>query len=335
MRGTKGSEAKSLWISPPPDVLGGFSVFGSWCMPSKGACMYVQESVAATGRTGVFMTDVYRAEALPEKIDVDVVRTIEGLESRTFAARLLQFSPDFVVFRKGFSLCLELVHMLGDVVPKDNYDRTQRDLACDTLDSLWCAERALLCGYENQALVLLRRAYETTSLMAYFVNFPSKADEWKDGKMMRQSVIRRELGTGPVPESSEALHEMYRVYSLFSHVKRKTLYQRLLGEGNRLTLGSQGNVSDESVAAVVCELLRQTMWFVEVANFVFAKLGLRPPNEYVERMLGYRAEVQAITKRLPKLLRKTKDETRLESCVTAVQFPVIEHKVWGRQATGR
>ena len=162
------------------------------------------------------MADVYKVDGLPEKIEIDVTRTIEGLEFGTCSTRLRQFGPDLVVFRRGIEISIELLHLLGDAPPKDDYDRTQRDLACDTLDSLWCAERTLLLGYENQAFVLLRRAYETTALMAYFFNFPNKADEWKNGKMIRQSTIRTALGSAPVPESKETLDEMYRVYSLFS-----------------------------------------------------------------------------------------------------------------------
>jgi hypothetical protein len=43
------------------------------------------------------------------------------------------------------------------------------------------------------------------------------------------------------------------------------------------------------------------MWFVDVVNFTFVKLGIRSPDQYVKRMLGYRDEVQAIVRRLPKL----------------------------------
>jgi hypothetical protein len=247
------------------------------------------------------MTDVYKVDGLPAKVEIDIIRTLEGLEFGTCSARLHQFGPDFVVFRKGISILIELLDLLGDAAPKDDYDRAQRDLTCDTLDSLWCAERALLFGYENQAVVLLRRAYETTALMAYFLNYPDKVNEWKAGEMIRQSTIRTALNNAPYAESKEGLDEMYRVYSLFSHVNRDTVYHRLLGEGNRLTLGSQGNVSEDTVASIVCELLRQTMWFVDVASFTFAKLGIRPPDQNVKRMLGYRGEVQAIVKRLPKL----------------------------------
>jgi hypothetical protein len=236
-----------------------------------------------------------------EKVEIDEIRTIEALEARTFGTRFLHFNIEFTLFRKGMSLCAELVHYLGDLPPKEAYDSIQRDLACDTIDSLWLAEHSLLRGYENQTLVLLRRAYETTSLMAYFFNFPGKATEWAVGKRIRQSQIRNGLGTAAVPEPKDHLDEMYRVYSLFTHVNRDTVYQRLLGDKNRFTLGCQGNVSDQIVASVLRELLRQTMWFVDVANFVFLKLGLRPPAAYAQKMLGYRDEVQSLAKKLPVL----------------------------------
>lgn len=246
-----------------------------------------------------------REGTTPQKLEVDEIRTIEALESRTFAKRFLGFNPEFTLFRKGFSLCVELIHHLGDIPPKDELDRTQRDLACDTLDSLWFAEHAVLRGYENQALVLLRRGYETTSLMAYFINYPDKVKEWEKGKMIRQSLIRKALASAPVPEPKEHLDEMYRVYSLFAHVNRDTVYHRLLGEENRLTLGCQGNVSDEVVGQVLRELLRQMMWFVDVVNFVFAKFGVRLSSEYGQRMVAYRGQVQQLARALPPLFSES------------------------------
>ena len=235
------------------------------------------------------------------QVEVDEIRTVAALEARTFGTRFLHFNAEFTVFRKGMSLCVELVNYLGDLTPKDTYDCVQRDLACDTIDSLWLGEYSLLRGYENQTLALLRRAYETTSLMAYFFNFPEQVTEWVDGRRIRQSHIRNALDAAAVPEPKAHLDEMYRVYSLFTHVNRETVYQRKLGENNRLTLGCQGNVDEETVASVLRELLRQAMWFVDVANFTFLKIGLRPPHAYGERMLGYRDEVQSLARKLPAL----------------------------------
>jgi hypothetical protein len=70
-------------------------------------------------------------------VEVDEIRTIEALEARTYSERFLHFIVEFTLFRKGISLCVQHVDFLGELPPKDLYDRTQRDLACDTLDSLW------------------------------------------------------------------------------------------------------------------------------------------------------------------------------------------------------
>ena len=247
------------------------------------------------------MEEPLREATSPKKVKIDEIRTIDALESRTFSKRFLAFNPEFTLLRKGFGLCTELIHHLGDIAPKDELDRAERDLACDTLDSLWLAEHALLRGYENQALILLRRSYETTSLLAYFINFPERVKEWEKGKKIQQSHIRKALGSAPVPESKEHLDEMYKVYCLFAHVNRDTVYHRLLGEGNHLTLGCQGNVSDEKVGRVLRELLRQMMWFIDVVNFGFMKLGVLISDEYGQRMLSYRGEVQQVARELPPL----------------------------------
>jgi hypothetical protein len=159
----------------------------------------------------------------------------------------------------------------------------------------------LLRGYENQALGLLRRAYETVSLMAYFFHFPDTLAIWDGGGKIRQSDIRKALESAPYPEPKETLDEMYRVYSLFTHVNRQTVYHRLLGEPNRFTLGCQGNSAEINYASVVRELLRQTSWFVDVFNFIFLKLGLRPPDAYAKEMLAYRSKVLEAAKQLPAL----------------------------------
>ena len=203
-------------------------------------------------------------------------------------------------FARGLGFCVQLIHELGDVLPQQDYDRIQRDLACDTLDSLWLAEHAVLRGYDNQGLVLLRRSYESISLMAYFFNFPEKVQEWQGGKRIRQSIVRRALGSAPVSESEERLTRMYRVYSLFTHINRETVFNRLLGEANRFTLGCQGNVSENVIAANLRELLTQMVWFVDVFHFVFLKLGV-VSRELGLRLLAYRKEVEPLVNQLPSL----------------------------------
>jgi hypothetical protein len=236
-----------------------------------------------------------------EKVEVDPVATVEALEQRTSGTRYLQHGPALLLFRKGYSLCLELLHHLGESRPRDDFDRTMRDLGCDTLDSLWAARELLLKGYDNQCLFLLRRTVETTSLMAFFINFPSELHKWANGTKVSPSMVRKGLKNASIPEPEDELQSMYRVYSLFSHINRDTVFQRLLGEPNHFTVGAQGNAPEKSVAAIVRELLLQMMWFVDVFNFVNLDVTKAIGPDYGERMVGYRGEVEKITKNLPAL----------------------------------
>ena len=236
----------------------------------------------------------------PEILEIDEIRTLEALESRTSGQRFLRFNPELTMFRKGFGLCVQLIDRLGDEPPRDNADRAQRDLACDTLDSLWIAEHALLHGYENHALVLLRRAYETTSLLWYFINYPARVANWEKGEIT-PSDIRKELDSATVPESGGELGAMDEGYRLFAHVNRETVFHRLLGEDNRLTLGCQGNVGDETVGAILGELLRQALWFIDVFNSAFAPIAQEMGREYMENVLDYRGQAQHLAGKLPAL----------------------------------
>ncbi len=171
------------------------------------------------------MADPHKEHIAAEKVMVDGVRTIEALEARTFGQRFMHFNPHFTLFRSGFALCIRSIVHLGDIPPKDDCDRALRDLACDSLDSLWLAEYALLRGYDNQSLLLLRRSYETTALMAYFVNFPEKVNEWKLGNRIEPSAVRKALATAPIPEPEEELRTMYKA-TVYSHMSTVRLSMR-------------------------------------------------------------------------------------------------------------
>jgi len=61
------------------------------------------------------------------EVEIDPVAIHEALEQRTSGSRYLQYGPVIVMFRKGYSLCLELLHHLGNSKPKDECQRTMRD----------------------------------------------------------------------------------------------------------------------------------------------------------------------------------------------------------------
>ena len=70
-------------------------------------------------------------------IEIVEVRIIDALVTRKYSERFLRFIAEFILFRRGVSLGVQLIHFLGDVPPNDSNDRAQRDPACDSPDSLW------------------------------------------------------------------------------------------------------------------------------------------------------------------------------------------------------
>lgn len=245
------------------------------------------------------------SEKKPEEHDlvsVDVFHWLEAMERRTSGQRYLQYSAEFDLFTKGMTICLQLLHHVGDSRAADDCERVLRDLSCDVLDSLRCAEVALLYGCDNQSMVLIRRAYETTALMAYFLNFPEEAVAWEKGKEIKQSLIREKLDTAKIHESKDNLQRIYKVYSIFSHINRATIYNRLLGDGNRFTVGAQGNVSAKAFESILRELLASIMWFVDVMLYSFRAVAAKIGKPYTDMALGYRDEIQKAVKRFPSLV---------------------------------
>ena len=47
--------------------------------------------------------------------------------------------------------------------------------------------------------------------MAYFVNYPEKTNDWKSGKMIRQSTFRTALGSAPVAGETATANILYSV----------------------------------------------------------------------------------------------------------------------------
>jgi hypothetical protein len=137
--------------------------------------------------------------------------------------------------------------------------------------------------------------------MAFFINFPDKVKKWKPGSKIEPSTIRKALATAPFPEPEGELRTMYKVYSLFTHVNRETVAERLLGEKNRMKLGCQGNVSQTLVGAIVRELLFQMMWFVDVFHFAFKDVAKKLTEQERNRVLAYRGQVQQLINPLPAL----------------------------------
>jgi len=66
-------------------------------------------------------------------------------------------------------------------------------------------------------------------------------------------------------------------------------------------------------ASVLRELLRQTSWFVDVANLTFLKIGLHLPEEYAKEMMAYRGIVVKMAMGLPALFPERTEQPRIDA----------------------
>ena len=127
--------------------------------------------------------------------------------------------------------------------------------------------------------------------MQYFINFPAEVKAWTEGKKLRPSDIRKALDTAPIPEAAEPLRMKYDEQSAFVHINRDTIAFRMLGEGNRFTLGCQGNVSYKSAAFMVDDLLTNFGWFLSVFHYAFRNEGTKLGTDYIRFVLNCRKEI--------------------------------------------
>lgn len=87
--------------------------------------------------------------------------------------------------------------LLGNVPPQDIQDKVVRDLMADIFDSLYESRRLLLESKLNLAYPLLRRSYESLSLLSLICNDASYAKKWESGKEISNSEVRKELAKHP------------------------------------------------------------------------------------------------------------------------------------------
>lgn len=149
-----------------------------------------------------------------------------------------------------------------------------RDLMTDVFDALLVARQVVLDGHEATAFPLIRRAFESNSLLAYFVWNPKKAEEWNDGKQISNGEIRKFIEAQPTAVSLEAIRmkDHYALYSEAAHPNRGFVPIRWLGEGNRFVLGATPAPDVRLVRDYLYEILG--LWFMLSANlfYRFAKI---------------------------------------------------------------
>jgi len=130
--------------------------------------------------------------------------------------------------------------ILGHVKPKDAADQSIRDLLADVFDFLYISRQLILQGNLSAAFPLLRRAFESSALIHYFILKPQKADQWSNGKQIKNEEVRKFLGSNRMglTVAEDAYQQAYADYSGGSHPNREYIPYRYLGEPNEFVLGS-------------------------------------------------------------------------------------------------
>jgi hypothetical protein len=139
----------------------------------------------------------------------------------------------------------------------------------DVFDFLWEWRRPLLEGRIQVAYPLARRSYESLSLLSICAQDPSFADRWERGKKISNAEIREALAGSPMPESEEALKDLYKFFSQGTHPNRDLIAYRYLGEGNQFVLGSIGVPDLVFVTDHCIKLVQMWFWFTAAVGYFF------------------------------------------------------------------
>lgn len=181
-----------------------------------------------------------------EKYKFDPKNTKETYKSLSAYAqtRTKEMTEMFIPFiditdRYGLLIC-RITLILGNIKPLDIRDVVLRDLFADIFDCLYESRSLIMSGKLNVAFPVVRRAFESLSLLNLCAIDKSWAEKWHNGKEITNKDARKVLNKHPLGESEDEMRKLYKFYCLGSHPNRELIPCRFLGEGNQFVLGSIG-----------------------------------------------------------------------------------------------
>lgn len=211
----------------------------------------------------------------------------------------------------GRYLC-SLVNILGQHAPSSTQDKVIRDLMADAFDALCEARRITLEAKLPCAFVLLRRAYESVSLLELCALDAKWAEKWQAGQEIGNAAIRKELGKHKTGTPESATKDLYKYFSTGSHCNRTLVPERYLGEGNEFTLGSIGRPELLLVGDQCNRCLQMWFWLAAVVGFYYLPLTQKVAPSLGKRYLAAAEEANRVNQWLvmnrDSLLEKLKAE---------------------------
>ncbi len=171
-------------------------------------------------------------------------------------------------------LICDICSSLGNIPPSDEQEKVVRDLMADVFDNLYESRNIILTGQLNVAYPVVRRVYESLSLLALCALDKKIAQKWQAGKQISNSAVRKGLAKQPLGEKEDDLRELYKFFSQASHPNRDLIPERYLGEGNEFVLGAIGMPDLVMVTDYCLKHLSLWFWFAAVISTILGqKLG--------------------------------------------------------------
>jgi hypothetical protein len=206
------------------------------------------------------------------------------------------------------TLACRLAAILATVPSKGIQDHVARDLLADSFDFLYESRIVLLKGKADVAYPLIRRAYESISLMALCCLDAKYAQKWQAGEKIDNATVRKELGKHPMGESEKALKDLYSFFSLASHPNRGLISHRYLGGGNQFVFGSISLPNLPMIADYCMKHLNLWFWLGAISGFFYRETIVRLDPEYVDTYDRAASEVPRVIKWLSENYERTLQE---------------------------
>ena len=171
--------------------------------------------------------------------------------------------------------------------------RTRYAVICSRTFSIFCydARRAIMESQFSVAFPLLRRAFESISLLAACAVDVGFAETWASAKQIPNVKVRARLSNDPIQEPLESTRELYKYFSMGAHPNRDVVPFRFLGKANQFVLGAIGRPD----LLVFCDHLRHHLslwfWFCAAVTFHYRELT---DLEYGEKYLKVASDAKEV-----------------------------------------
>jgi len=137
---------------------------------------------------------------------------LHGYAAKRYGELSGMLQPYLDVTDQYGKLICRLTLLLGTTAPADIQDSSIRDLLADVFDFLMESRKPILESKIHMAFPLLRRAFESLSLLSLCCLDQEWAEKWQAGKEISNAVIRKTLAQYPMGENEAILKEEYSFF---------------------------------------------------------------------------------------------------------------------------